>query len=392
MKNIVIIVAVVVIFLSCNQEKNQQQNEVEKISEEVFFSKDKIVLSIEQYDLSNIDTGRVYMLDLHNTIRLNGVVNTQPGGTFVVSAPLGGYIRSNSFVSGSRVEKGQLLLSVENIEFVKLQQQYLEATEAMKFVDQEYKRQQQLRLDDVNSKKTLQKISSEYNVLQAQISGLGQQLEFCGISPASVSSSNIRSVVNVYSPFSGYVKQCDLRTGSYVQSEDVLLELINPNKIQLTLNAFQQDISKIKSGELVRFATTDEKDYHHRGVVSVVGKSVSSDGVVSVSCSISRDLQEHLLVGMYVKAIIETQGVKSPAVPLEAVVNYENQDYIVVMQSAENQEYTFSLVGVKKELEYEGFCSVILPASVVPEETIIVTDNAYAVLSAFVNSFETDED
>jgi cobalt-zinc-cadmium efflux system membrane fusion protein len=58
----------------------------------------------------------------------------------------------------------------------------LESIGRLEYLSQEYKRQQELRNEDVNAAKTFQQVSSDYNVMKARIAGLEQQMALIGIS------------------------------------------------------------------------------------------------------------------------------------------------------------------------------------------------------------------
>ena len=110
--------------------KEEPVNGVKQIS----FTKD-------QYNLAGIETGEMEMRNLSNIIKLNGVIDVEPESMASVSAPLGGYIKTAGRLPGEEVKKGQVLATIENPEFIQIQQDYLESLSRLQFLEEEYNRQ-----------------------------------------------------------------------------------------------------------------------------------------------------------------------------------------------------------------------------------------------------------
>ena len=69
-----------------------------------------------------------------NKVSSTGMIEVPPNGRAVISAQVGGYIKNSQLLIGDQVKKGDLLVSIENIEFLEMQQQYLEALEQLSFL------------------------------------------------------------------------------------------------------------------------------------------------------------------------------------------------------------------------------------------------------------------
>lgn len=389
-KNIAIGVLALCVFSACNQkEKTVVVNRITANEEaDISFSKDNIVFTSEQYELAGIKTGTVEKRNISNVVKLNGVIEVKPEGMATLSAPLGGYLKTAGLTPGEAVKKGQVLATIENPDFITMQQDYLESIGAFEFVKSEFERQKKLRDEDVNAVKTFQKISSEYQILEAKIKGLKQQLALAGINLTALKKDNILRTANLYAPISGYVKASNVNIGNYVNPDDVLFEIINPDKVQIALNTFEKDIEFVQEGQTVRFSLASENDFHHSANISLIGKTTGKDGIIPVRGEIVTSVHNGLLAGMYIKAFIEKSTNNQNAVPSEAIVQLNGKDYLVVEKSNSKASYTYALAQVKKEVVQDGFTSVILPKSVKPGISKIVVKNAYAVLSALINSEE----
>jgi len=213
-----------------------------------------ITFTADQYQLSGIETGTIQNRELSNIIKLNGIIDVEPSNVASVSAPLGGFIKTAGLLPGQPVKKGQVLATVENPEFINLQQEYMESLGKLQYLEQEYKRQQTLREQDVNAAKTLQQVTSDYKVMQARVNGLEQKLALAGISSSALQQGGkISRTANIYAPISGFVTASNVNIGKYVNPTDVLFELENRSDLHLALNALEKDITKVKVGQTVKF-------------------------------------------------------------------------------------------------------------------------------------------
>src|SRR5665811_589746 len=87
----------------------------------------QITFTKDQYNLAGIEPGEIEMRNLSNIIKLNGVVAVEPKSMATVSAPLGGYLKTAGLLPGEAVKNGQVLAIIENPEFIRIQQEYLES-------------------------------------------------------------------------------------------------------------------------------------------------------------------------------------------------------------------------------------------------------------------------
>ncbi|MGJ1361172.1 efflux RND transporter periplasmic adaptor subunit [Sphingobacterium spiritivorum] len=370
------------------KEKTAEQPPVENKADTASSVK-QVTFTADQYKLSEIQTGAVESRNLSNIIKLTGVIEAEPSSIATVSAPLGGYIKTAGLLPGQAVKKGQQLATIENPEFIAIQQEYLESIGKLEYLSQENKRQQELRNEDVNSAKTFQQVSSDYKVMQARIAGLEQQMALIGISSAALKSSNkISRTAGIYAPISGYIKTSNTNIGKYVAPTDVLFEITGTDALHLALNAFEKDLGKIQVGQTVRFSLSNENEYRHTGKVYLVGQAADDKKMIPVLSRFTKDAK--LLPGMYVKAWVETGTEQKTAVPSDALVQLDGLDYIVV-QSAESKDgYTFQLLQVARGIEQEGYTAIELPANVNQQSLKIVTKNAYTILSAIRNAEEEE--
>lgn len=350
----------------------------------------QITFTKDQYNLAEIETGAIEMRNLSNIIKLNGTIDVEPESMASVSAPLGGYLKTAGRLPGEAIKKGQVLATIENPEFIQIQQGYLESLSRLQFLEEEFNRQKKLREEDINSAKTFQQVSSDYKITQGRVKAYEQQLALAGISRSSVQNGNITRTANLYAPISGFIKASNVNIGDYVSPQDVLFELVDLNDIHLALNAFERDLEKLEIGQTVKFSLSDDNTFNRTAEIFLIGKATGNDRMTPVHCHIKQENQKGLLLGMYVKAWVESGTNKQNAIPSAALVQYEGKDFVILQTEETENGYTFKLEQVKKGIEQEGYTAISFADGATVQNFKPVVKNAYSILSALRNSEEEE--
>ena len=350
----------------------------------------QITFTKDQYNLAEIETGAIEMRNLSNIIKLNGTIDVEPESMASVSAPLGGYLKTAGRLPGEEIKKGQVLATIENPEFIQIQQGYLESLSKLQFLEEEFNRQKKLREEDINSAKTFQQVSSDYKITQGRVKAYEQQLALAGISRSSVQNGNITRTANLYAPISGFIKASNVNIGDYVSPQDVLFEIVDLNDIHLALNAFEKDLGKLEIGQTVKFSLSDDNTFNRTAEVFLIGKATGSDRMTPVYSHLNKEDKKGLLPGMYVKAWVESGTNKQNAIPSEALVQYEGKDFVVLQTEETENGYTFKLEQVKKGIEQEGYTAITFADGATVQNFKPVVKNAYSILSALRNSEEEE--
>lgn len=365
------------------------KTEDEHAHEEVL-AENIVELRDDQVKLANIQFGKIETKEMSGSLKVNGVVAVAPQNLATVCMPLGGFIKSTSLIPGRSVRKGETLAIIENQEFVNIQQSYLEAKTKLEFAEAEYKRHTDLYKNDVYSQKNLQQVTSDFKVLKAQVKGLEQKLLIMGIHPSRINENNISSTVAITAPLSGIVKSVNINIGKYVGSSDVLFEIVNSDQLYLELTLFEKDADKISKGQKIRFLLNNESE-QHTAIVLQTGNLIGNDKTYKVFATVSGSCK-NILPGMYVNAFIETNSQQTTAVPSEAVVSFDDKDYIFVFEKNKTEDgkpFTeYKMIPITKGVSDKGFTEVVLPKKLVPEQLKVVVKGAYNLLSAKKNAGE----
>ena len=351
---------------------------------------DVVELRADQIKMANIEMGAVENRTLNGTLKVNGVVSVAPQNLATVCMPMGGFVKSTSLIPGSAVRKGQVLATLENQEFVDIQQQYLEAKNKYEFAESDYKRHNELYKDDVYSKQNVQQVTADYKSLKTQVKALEQKLGLIGINPSKLHAENISRSVPVISPISGFVKTVNVNIGKYVAPSDVLFEIVNGDKLFLELTLFEKDADKVSVGQKIHFFINNETE-QHEGVIYQTGKSVNADKTYKVYASVTKRCK-NVIPGMYVNAVIDASSSNVAALPSDAIVSFDDKDYIFVFDRNKTENgkpvTEYRMVEVHKGVASGGFTEVALPEKFDVKTAKVVVKGAYNLLSAKKNAGE----
>ena len=378
------IISIIFLVLSCKSGKKANEEKKENIPEDIVEMRD------DQIKLANIEIGQIEMHSLSGTLKVNGIVAVSPQGLANVCAPMGGYIKTTTLMQGNAVTKGQTLAIIENQEFINIQQSFLEAKIKLEYAEAEYKRHSELYKDDVYSEKNLQQVTADYKTLKTQVKALEQKLALIGINPVNLNENTISRSIVLTSPITGYIKAVNVNIGKFVSPSDVLFEIVNKDKLFLELMLFEKDADKVVENQKIRFFINNEQE-QHQAVVSHTSKSVNADKTYKVFANVT-DMCKNIMPGMFVYAVIESGGNKVTSLPSEAIVSFNDKDYIFIFDKnkLENgKAFTeYKMIQVHKGVTDNGFTEVILPTGFNINTAKIVVKGAYNLLSAKKNAGE----
>jgi cobalt-zinc-cadmium efflux system membrane fusion protein len=350
-----------------------------------------IGLSPEQSENAGIELGSIEQKQISGTIKVNGVLDVPPQQLISISVPLGGFVKNTTLLQGSKVKKGQTIATIENLDFIQIQQDYLEAKGQLELARSDYERQQTLAREKVNSQKTLQQSRANYFTWQARYGGLHEKLKVLKLDASEVEQGKLKSSITLYSPIDGYVTAVNVNIGKFVDPTDVLFEIVDTEHLHAELTVFEKDVPKLKIGQKVRFTLANETK-ERMATVYLIGRQISADRTVRVHCHIDQEDKE-MLPGMYLSGLVEAGGALVPALPNEAISDFQGKKYIFVFsgeKAGQRGSQVFTMLEVRTSHSELGFTEVEVSDSVAKSQ--IVIKGAYFILSKLKNNEEEGHD
>lgn len=396
-KNYPFIIAAVLILSACGGNKSDKATETGDTKKPE--PENTVAVSQAQYQAIGIQLGTTEMKPVSGLLKVTGYIDVPPQNLQSITTQMGGIIVSTPLLQGSSVTKGQVIATLENQDYVQLQQDYLESRSQLELNEAEYERQQTLASEQVNSRKTLQQAKNQYQVAQARESALRQRLQLININAASLTAGNIRSRINICSPISGYVTKVNVNSGKFVNPNDVMFEIVNGSELHVELNVFEKDAALLKAGQQVRFTLSGDNT-ERKAVIQLIGREIKPDKTITVH-ALATAGSNAFVPGTYLTAQIEIGQKQALTLPEKAVVEYSGKKYIfvaaggaekgdkgkIMTEQPDSATYYFEMQEVTTGEADSGYVQVELPANKDVNGRIVL-NGTYDLLSKLKNSEE----
>jgi membrane fusion protein, heavy metal efflux system len=372
-------IAITTILLSCNNAGTNTERHL--AAPEYVKTESSVSLTPEQAKSAALVIGKIEQRTISSKLRVNGKIDVPPQNMISVSVPMGGYLKQTNLLPGTQVRRGQVLAVMEDQQYIQLQQDYLMAKNHLALSTKEFERQKELNQSKASSDKIFQQAEADFTSAKINVKALSERLKLIGIDPDKLSAENISRSINIYSPIDGYVSEVLVNIGKYTQPSEMLFELINPTDIHLALTIFEKDLNKISIGQKVFAYTNNHPGKKHECEIILIGKNLSLDRSTEVHSHFEK-YDKSLVPGMYMNAEIELSNLKVLALPEEAIVRFENKQYIFV-QDKENE---FTMTEVKTGNRESGFTEIVSGENL--SDKNIVLKGAYTLLMKMKNTEE----
>ena len=374
MKKIFLTISILTL-LGCGQK--EENKTVESTSNVVESS--IVKLTAAQMANAEIQTAKLVEKEISSTIRLNGKIDVPPQNLISVSVPLGGYLKSTEMLPGKIVRKGQILAVLEDQQYVRLQQDYLLAKVKLKVVEGEYLRQKELNASKAASDKIVQVAEGEYKNAKINVKALEENLELIGIQPKKLDETKISKRITITSPINGYVSKVNANIGKYLTPSEVLFELVNVADIHLNVSVFEKDLASLAIGQKVITYNNSNPTKKYETEIILIGHSLSADKNTEVHCHFKK-YDKSLVPGMYMNAEVELKNKSAHTISENAILRYENQDYVFIQINKTN----FEMLPVKVGAKENGMVEIENDADL--NDFPIVVNGAYSLLMKLKNT------
>ncbi len=376
LKSIFILVAVLFMF-SCGDSEKENSEESATSS-----SDGGIQLSFAQFEGSDMELGKIEENSFPVSIETTGMIDVPPENKAMVSSFADGYVRETPLLIGDEVKKGQFLVSLENPDYVQMQQDYLDAMQQMNYLKSEYQRQKTLLEEKITSERNFLRAESEYKRILAKYQALRKKLQMLNLNPDAVERGNISSTIRIYAPISGSITEMNINNGMYVSAADELMQIIDRDHLHIELNVFEKDVMKIKKGQDIRLSIPEANTDTIKGEVHLVGTSISEEKrTVKVHGHFKDEQKKNsLATGMFVEAEIITDKRKAKALPAESIVSLDNTNYVLVLDTKTDSNYIFKRRKVLPGDTYNGF-TIIKNSADFNQDTQFLTKGAFTLIT-----------
>jgi len=326
------ILSATLLFAACQGASTSSEAAEE---EEHHHNESTATLTEQQIQNIGITYTQIEQQNLDNSVVLNGALAVPNDHKAFVSAIFGGILKSVHVQPGDVVKKGQVLGMMINPDLLPLQQELQSVQNQINLATLEVNRQKELVEGNAAPLKRLQQVETELANLKVQRNSLSNQLKDFG---ASLHNS---SMIALKAPISGVVTKVFSQIGSNVDKSTPILEIVNNNEIHLDLFLYEKDLQKVSKGQKIYFSTVNNPNQRYEAQIILIGAAFENNGsAVAVHANVLGD-KKNLIEGMQVTASLVVNNKTVPAIPSDAIVNFQGNDFIFILtdEHAESEHH-----------------------------------------------------
>jgi len=331
----------------------------------------EIELTEEQFKTMKMEWGPVHTGDFSEEIQVQGTVQIPVEGMREITTYFGGYVQDLKLIEGQEVRKGEVLFTLENPDFLRLQQDFLEINSQLAYLKAEWERQKTLAQEQISAQKNFLKATADYDAASAKAQSLKKQLAMLGINADGLTPATMRSKISIPSPISGFVEEVLAVPGQFLPPAAKALTLMSKEHIHVELVLFEKDASKVHVGQIVEFTSPDRPDEVLKAKIKVVGKSINAQRQINVHADLLDEKEEAKLTpGMFLQARIQLDPQRSLAVPEESIIEVGEDHYILVQKSKSAGAFTLQKIKVTPGAKSKHYRAISTEA--VLDSTVVV--------------------
>ena len=339
-----------------------------------------IMVSEQQFETMRMTWGSPKLEEFSEGLSVQGMVKVPVEGIQEISAYFGGYVSGLNKLEGEPVRKGEVLFYLENTDYIRLQQDFLEANSQLNYLQGEYERQKTLFGEKISSQKNYLKAEADFQGTKAKAESLKRQLALININADQLKPENIRSKVPVLSPISGFVEAIHLVQGSFLPVAGKAMTIISKEHMHIELVIFEKDASHVHKGQKVLVSIPDLPGKVLEAEVFVVGQSINSERQINVHAHLPDEKEEALLFpGMFLEAKLIMDPKEAWVVPVTSVVVSAGLSYVLVQREKTETGFKLEKIAVKTGLESDEMIE-LLPNEALDENTVILTHGGFNLL------------
>ncbi len=317
-----------------------------------------------------VTAARIKKGDLLKKINTEGVVVCRE--VFKVNARVSGRVLGGVFRNGTKVKKGEILVSIDDRKY-KLEKMQAESRldKAIATLTVEEENLKKIASKDKAIFEKLNKLENDYKSgkidfdtylergfelrKEAAKKGLlrgSVVLERTGVAEArySLEQANINlEYCKITAPFNGIVANCEVFKGMDVKVGDHLLDLLNPNSFYVKASVIESELNFVKRGKGVRIKFEAFPDKTFKGRIEEINPIVDKNRSVDVYISIND--KKGIFPGLYADVFIDTERIKDKfIVPKSAILTREGKTLIFTVDRTSHAKWVYVKVIAQNDL------------------------------------------
>ncbi len=333
-------------------------------------SNDEVIVNKKQFEEQGMKLIQLSKRPIRKTISSRGYIDVPPTHYATISPFYGGFVKEVRVLPGQKVKRGEVLFTLENPQYYELQREYIEISERLDYLEDDFKRQETLSSENIASEKIYKKAESDYKAALAKHQQLEGQLNMMNVPISKLRSGIMVNQLRFYAPFDGYITEVSINTGGYIDASEIAVSMVNTDHIHLELLVFEKDAINVKEGQAIRFMLPENGEEYFAGSVYLVGKSINLEKrTVEIHGHIEED--GNFIPGMYVEAEIEVSQDSIPCLPEDAFTFIGNKKSVTYLIREDSEAYYLRTMNLSTQEAESGWISISDPQELVDKKFLI---------------------
>lgn len=256
-----------------------------------------------------------------NIIQVSGQIESKE--TAVISTRVMGFVTEVKVKAGDKVQKGQLLATINNADIMAKRAQALamvsETEAGLKDAQKDYERFAELYKQNSASAKEFENASLHFSSVKAKAEAAKQMQN---------EAEAILAYTNLRAPFSGTIIQKNVDAGSMANPGMPLLTMEQIGDYQVSASVSEGDITNVKEGAEVTVVIKSSGKVMRGKVSEISPSSQFSGGQYRIKVNIPDSEKTGLYSGMYASVSIQASGKTTASnkllIPFSAII-YRDQ-------------------------------------------------------------------
>lgn len=246
-----------------------------------------------------------------NTITLSGSI--EPNEQVQIRSEVSGIVRALSFREGTSVQKGQVLLRIDDSE---LQARLIQAQSSEQLAEDNEKRARLLLEKEAISEQ-------EYDVARADFASAKAQTKLI---QAQIAKTTVRA------PFSGKIGLRSISEGEYLTPSTVVANLLSINPIKVLFSVPEKYSGQINPGQGLTFSVSGSEAKFHAKIYAIEPGVDAATRTISIR-AVAENPEGRLFPGAFARVELPLDHIENAVlVPTEAVVPVQNGKQVFLLK------------------------------------------------------------
>lgn len=341
---------------------------------------DVVTLAPEAVKAARIEVAPATAGRLAATLERPGRVALDPTEEAVVSAWIAGQVDTIAVRPGERVKRGQILATVQSPEIGEAIGAFRSADARHEAAEARLERLRQLESEGVSSRAEVLEAEAVHAESEGTLEAAEERLRVMGVDPEKGDpheGEHYASHVPVRSPIAGEVLTADVRVGQPVEPGTRLFHVGNLDQVWLLVDVYEQDLSRVQEGQVVRFRTEAWPDQVFEGTVQQVGSFIDPTSRTAQVRVVVDNPDHRLKPNLFASAILQGEAESGPegvVLPAEALQELEGDTVVFVQEGPGRFVPRAVTVGQRSDQR------VLVTSGVAPGDPVVV-EGAFALKS-----------